>query len=76
MGSQLCCRLAILGHIVYTSEVFRLACIAFWPDTIALWSLVSKFNLGPFGNMHTLDLRFLQLSQAMDVIFPRGVRRA
>jgi hypothetical protein len=25
---------------------------------------------------HTFDLRFLQLSQAMEVIFPRGVRSA
>lgn len=28
------------------------------------------------GKMRTLDLRFLQLSHAIDVILPRGVRSA
>jgi hypothetical protein len=76
MGSQLRRRLAILGHVVHARQVLGLAGVAFGADTVALQSCVSA-SLGWGKRAYgTFDLRLRQLSQAIDVILPRGVRRA
>lgn len=77
MGPQLCCSLAIFGDVVHTREVLGLAGVALWSDTITLAQIVRKLPEGHVKHaLHTLDFRFLQLSHAMEVIFPRGVRKA
>ena len=76
MGSQLCRRLAVFGYIVYTDKVLGLTSVAFRPNTVTLASIVSALDHTPAREERTFDLRFRQLSQAIDVIFPRGVRRA
>jgi hypothetical protein len=75
VGPQLRRRLSILGNVIHTVEVFRLASIALRSDPITLGYLL--FNVAiPKPRQRTLDLRFLQLSHAIDVILPRGVRNA
>ena len=75
MGPQLGCRFAIFGDVVDTCEVLGLAGIALGPHAVALRMCQCACGIRA-ERVRTLDLRFLQLSHAIDVIFPRGVRNA
>lgn len=77
VGSQLGGRLAILGDVVHASEILGLAGVALGANAIALHELVLGAGwMQRDTRQRTFDLRLRQLSHAMDVILPRGVRKA
>jgi hypothetical protein len=75
MGPQLSRCFPIFCHIVDACEVLGLTGVALGPHAIAL-NKCQRTQVKSTEYMRTLDLRFLQLSHAIDVIFPRGVRNA